>query len=57
MIDSVQMHAGQVADRCGPSVNGRRTYCTDFARFCTPIRALFCVQVPMTAAAFWLADL
>jgi hypothetical protein len=27
--------------------NIARTYCADFARYCTPFRALFCVQMPI----------
>ena len=27
--------------------NIARTHCTDFARNCTPFRALFCVQMPI----------
>jgi hypothetical protein len=32
--------------------NSIRTDCTDFARYCTPFRALFCVQVPILGSLY-----
>lgn len=36
--------------------NVSRTDCTDFARFCTHLRALFCVHMPIRHRATSTAD-